>query len=803
MIHFLCKRRIICCLSLFCFCVFFSLSAKAQVGKIKVSVQDAETQRAIDNAAIEIQSREGKQYTNSTNEQGVVSTGDLATGLYEVRVSRAGYQTSLMPSVRVVNKKNTVLKIQLTPIKGNLEEVLVMGDIAGADSLSSAGTRFIDREALRSAAGSGSDILRALDGLPGLFSSGEFASFTVRGNGPRDNLILVDGFPFDNVVHFDDSFGEQEEIEGGGRYSVFAPNLISGAEFQPGGWSAAYGGRSGSLLKLEVAEGNPDTASYTTRLDIAGLEVGYDGPSGFADNTSILFSVRQLDFGRLFDMVGASDIGTPTLTDIILKSTSKLSDNDTFSILAIYAPEEFTRDVDNVLASDEDDPGNFEDIELANNKTDNMLLGFTWSRLIGENAEWVNRIYYRYYDEQSSNGEAFPDLVPLGTPARDIPVRNNIIQSERKEKEIGFRSDFSTLNRFGKITAGLRVTQLDLEFDLSLDDNWIRYVYDQNDFRPNRDQRFIELTPEAVNNQYADTGTSYAAYIDQTFEFDRWELRPGLRVDKDGISNETLVSPRLGSRWTISDKIKLSATAGRYIQAPRFNDRAADENNKDIENEIVDQLSLGVNYLLTPNVEFLIEPYYQDLKNLVVETDGVNQTVSNLGEGRSFGVDTAISRRFSHGWSGNINYSYNDARVKDGKNMPYYDADFSRPHSFSLGGIWEMNDRWKFSFRWKWATGTPRDEFIIHENVLESGQPLRFSKEIITTNTERYSHFHSLNFRIDYRRTFGNTSLISFFDVINAYGSDNPSSSEFNERTGKDVIEEGEVLPLIGVRLEW
>ena len=61
----------------------------------------------------------------------------------------------------------------------------------------------MNREELRSAVGSGSDVMRALDGMPGLFSSGAYANFTVRGRGPRDNLIYVDGLPFDKVVHFD------------------------------------------------------------------------------------------------------------------------------------------------------------------------------------------------------------------------------------------------------------------------------------------------------------------------------------------------------------------------------------------------------------------------------------------------------------------------------------------------------------------------------------------------------------------------------------------------------------------------
>jgi hypothetical protein len=106
---------------------------------------------------------------------------------------------------------------------------------------------------------------RALDVLPGVVATGEFSNFSVRGNGPRDNLITVDGIPFDKVVHFDESLGEQEEIDGGGRYSIFAPNVIGAARFSPGGWRASEGGKNGSLLELELAEPNEFWISQPTR----------------------------------------------------------------------------------------------------------------------------------------------------------------------------------------------------------------------------------------------------------------------------------------------------------------------------------------------------------------------------------------------------------------------------------------------------------------------------------------------------------------------------------------------------------
>jgi len=109
-------------------------------------------------------------------------------------------------------------------------------------------------------------------------------------------------------------------------------------------------------------------------------------------------------------------------------------------------------------------------------------------------------------------------------------------------------------------------------------------------------------------------------------------------------------------------------------------------------------------------------------------------------------------------------------RFKDQVNGAEYDADFSRPHIISAGGVWKICDRWKISGRIKYASGRPFDDFIFNENVLRDGQALRYSKEYISNNTERYDGFFSTNVRIDYRRAFGRTNVIDFFDLINITG---------------------------------
>jgi hypothetical protein len=468
------------------------------------------------------------------------------------------------------------------------------------------------------------------------------------------------------------------------------------------------------------------------------------------------------------------------------------------------APEEYSRDIDNAMASDEDDPGNWEDLELSESEADNILFAISYSALVGNDSEWTNRFYYRTYAEDLSIGEALPFLVEYGTPNDQIPVRENILSSATDETEIGWRSDFTSFNELGKYEAGGRIKNIDLDYKQTLNDlEWIRFVYDADDSRPDLSEQFIRLTPENTNSQYIESATSYAAFYNQYIELDDWTIRAGLRYDRDGFTNENLVSPRFGASTKLTDKLSMSLTAGVYYQTPAFKDLAADVTNRNLENERTIQVSAGLNYLWSDDIKIIIEPYYQQLDNLVVESDGVQQQFANTGEGTSFGIDTAIVKRFTDSWSAQFNYSYNKSEVRDTPNSLDYDADFSRPHYVSLAGMWEMSDRWKFSARWKWASGAPRDSFVVNEDVLPSSGLFRYSKEITGKNVDRFDGFSSLNFRADYVRQLSWAEMIAFVDVINLLGSDNPSSTEFNERTGQDVIEDGESIILFGLRFKW
>lgn len=785
----LCRRIVLLCL------LSFSLLSHAaeSPGSLTLIVTDQQTDRPLSDVQITITKREtNSTQTSATDAQGRLVVEQLDPGLYSVNLVKSGFAPVYDPSVRVVTRKNIKVSFGLTPQAIEVVEVRAQR----TDTFASGSNTYLDREALRSAVGGGADPLLSLDGLPGLASASEFASFSVRGRGPRDNLVFVDDFPFDKAVHFDATLGEEEDVGGGGRFSIFAPNVIDGAEFSPGGWGAAYGGRAASLLKLDVAGGNP-SPSASLRLDLAGYEVGYDGPAGISDDATMLVSARRLDFGALFETIEELDIGDPVLRDVIVKSVIPLNQQHSVEILLVDTHEDYIRDVTHVFASP-----NFEDAALLDFEQDSDLYGMTLRSLIGDKAALTNKLYYRKSDKISSEGEAFPDQVPEGTPASGFPVRENIITVAEAETELGWRSDYETVNQWGLFSAGVRLTQIELDYSTVLDGDWIRYVYDNDDFRPDPQQRYIVLTPDSINSTLKQKETSYAGYVEQVFQQGDWDFGTGLRFERDGFADEGVVAPRFSVNWQPQGKIRYFASAGLYHQSPRYLELAANASNR-LKMEKTTHSSIGFKYFPSSDWSLLTEAYYQRLDDLVVDLDRASGTFANIGDGRSYGVDIVVNGTIFQGLYASATYSYNDAVVdrKDGRGDVA--ADFNRKHVATLGLAWEINDRWKVAARYKYLSGLPDDNFVIHADVLGPGQMLRYSKEITERNVGRKDGAGLLNMRVDYRRAFGPIDVTAFLDVINVTAASASDETEFDYRRGVVVQDDSEAEPLIGLRFDY
>jgi hypothetical protein len=770
-------------------------------------VVDNETKRPLAGVTVEVLLLGDTVEATTTDAEGDYRFTGLEPDLYTVIVDISGYQTAAQTEVRVTRNRVSIVNFELARAGAISEEVVVSAKLSADDPRAPVTSFALSREEIRRSPGTGGDILRAMDTLPGATSTGEFSSFQVRGRGPRDNLILVDEIPFDRVTHFDQTIGEGEDVAGGGRFSIFAPNLIQDADFLPGGFPAAYGGKNGSLLRLTVAEGNRVTPVFSGRAEITGWEVGYEGPTYLFDNTAALFSARGQYFGPLLEWVSGGSIGSPTLYDIIAKTTSDLGPRDDLSVLGVIAPERFQRTVDNVLAGygSESPDADFSTF-LADTRQDTYLLGGTWRRLVGDTGFLSNTFYYRYSDKFSSQGDSFPDQATSFPPtADDVPVREDILVINEDEQEWGWRGDFNFLaGQSGTVALGGRVTRNRLDYDVTLDGPWVNFVYDENDFRPDPQQKFIVLLPEFIDNDLQETAWRPAAYGEYAVGLgDRVTLTPGVRFDYDGFSGEKLWSPRFSASVLAGPRTRLNFSTGVFYQAPRFLQLAASSQNATLGNEKSTQAVLGVSHYLAPDIRFAAEGYYQWLDDLIVIPDRTTNIATNSGDGYAYGIDLSLVKRITTRWFGQVGYSWAVARREDNLGEPIYDADFNRPHVFNVFFAYELTSNLQVGAKWKYMTGRPTDDFIINEDVFNDPDVLRFSKELTSNNTLRFPAFHTLNFRVDYRVGAGPLDLIIFVDILNLYNHKNVNSFNFDPLTGRNDPEGLELFPTFGIKFEY
>ncbi len=198
----------------------------------------------------------------------------------DLNFSYIGYQTNTI-SLNVTG--DTIINVSLVPVL-DLGEVTVTGN-AATDRVMSTQMGKIDIQVLNMkqlpVLMGETDLIKALQLLPGVQSGMEGTSgLYVRGGGPDQNLILLDGVPVYNVNHL---FGF---------FSVFNTDAIQNVTLIKGGFPARYGGRLSSVLDIRMKEGNMNSFHGEGSVGLISSKLTLEGPIK-KGKTSFLISGRR------------------------------------------------------------------------------------------------------------------------------------------------------------------------------------------------------------------------------------------------------------------------------------------------------------------------------------------------------------------------------------------------------------------------------------------------------------------------------------------------------------------------------
>ncbi|MEO0469959.1 MAG: carboxypeptidase-like regulatory domain-containing protein [Bacteroidota bacterium] len=125
------------------------------------------------------------------------------------------------------------------------------------------------------------DVIKAIQLMPGVQSGSEASTgLYVRGGGPDQNLILLDGVPLYYVSHL------------GGFFSVFNADALSSVKLIKGGFPARYGGRLSSVLDVRMKEGNMNKFQGEGSIGLISSKLSIQGPIN-KGKTSFILSGRR------------------------------------------------------------------------------------------------------------------------------------------------------------------------------------------------------------------------------------------------------------------------------------------------------------------------------------------------------------------------------------------------------------------------------------------------------------------------------------------------------------------------------
>jgi len=180
-----------------------------------------------------------------TNTYGFFSLTLAAQDSLRLVVSYIGFQPTVLD---LVLDRDLELTIGLSPAAGELGEVEVVAErtetITNTSQMSQVNVPIAQIKAVPALLGE-VDVLKTLQLLPGVQSGSEGTSgLYVRGGGPDQNLILLDGAPVYNASHL---FGF---------FSVFNADALRNVTRTKRGFPARYVGRLSSVAEISMQEGN-------------------------------------------------------------------------------------------------------------------------------------------------------------------------------------------------------------------------------------------------------------------------------------------------------------------------------------------------------------------------------------------------------------------------------------------------------------------------------------------------------------------------------------------------------------------
>jgi outer membrane cobalamin receptor len=604
------------------------------------------------------------------------------------------------------------------------------------------------------------DVLKVLQLMPGIQSGGEGSSgLYVRGGGPDQNLILLDGVPVYNASHL---FGF---------FSVFNADAINNIELLKGGFPARHGGRISSVIDVSMKEGNMQQLHGEGSIGVVASRLTIEGPI-LKNSTSFIISGRRTYVDLLArPFIAASNATSNQNTlpgyyfyDVNAKVNHRISATD-HVYLSVYAGD----DKFYVKSEDKEDPSG-----MATTRSKNDM-GLMWGNVTGA---------FRW-------NHVFTNQLFGNTTLTYSRYRMNIYMKQwqtYENEEQFFGMDY---------LSGIADWSGRMAFDyLPSPNHYIRFGGNltYHTFNPGA----IGFTEEIPLGNFGGKKTGafeYSLYAEDDVRLsDRLKANVGLRWSAFSVRGEVYHAPqpRLSARYLLTDELSAKAAYSRMAQYVHLLTNSNLGMPTDLwvpTTDILrpqrsDQVAAGFACNFLETYELSLEAYYKTMNNVIEYKEGASvfdvhsqwEDKVLQGEGRSYGVELFAQKKTGTltGWIG-YTLAWSDRRfdaLNSGRRFSYK---YDRRHDVSVVLMKKFGKRVELSGTWVFGSGSC---ITIPVSIFDATDPIYATQEDVTAYSERNGYrmapYHRLDLSLSLIKKKRLYERRWIFGVFNAYNRRNP-----------------------------
>ncbi len=667
------------------------------------------------------------------------------------------------------------LTIELAPADGEVIEI-----VGKAPEETRPPEYRLTADEIRSLPGAMNDALRAVAILPAAaripFS---FGGLVLRGMSPRDSSVFIDGVEIPIAFHF------------GGLSAVFPTSLLEHVKVVPSGFDVSLGRTQGGAIEIVTRQPRGDALRVGGEVSLLHSAVNVEGPAWFGG--AFLGGLRRSYLDTLLRPFVDRNTPLPSYLDGQLRGVWGTIPTGQLTTYVLGSLDRVANSDDAAAPNDPEAEGQI-----------SASLGFVRAgahyrrragKALWQAAPFVGTNILSIYAKDYGGGQV----------ADEVTLRRRWYQGGARGEWL--RDDPGGFLRAGVDVAGGFLGRV--ETDAALEDG----------------EEDLPLPRNTV--LWADA--ALWAEARRHWRGDRYSLRPGVRLDRFGLGNQTALDLRLNAHATLTDATTLRASVGRFHQppSPAHFDQFTD--NLEAQSSYVDQSSLALEWRPEPGLQAGVTGFWHEGRKTLVDADagsgsgdslpsnmditfkelfeeqfGDYGNQANLGGQRSYGVE--LSLRYN-GPRVRALANYTWARslrrylVPDRALVPYA---LDQPLRFNLV-VATTARKWNVGVRFSSTSGNPTHAYP-EGTLIDAAHEDPGQAPLI-----RLPAFWQVDVRIDrsWRKPWGTVSL--FLDVLNATNHRNVEArsnsylynpNEDDEpRWGYDDTLGLPIVPTIGV--EW